>query len=76
MNKPSTIEFGISNVGKMRFLYRWDLGPQNSKPETYNITLSEKEGHVESESEITCQLSLTALEKFKIKDHLLKLEVF
>ncbi|XP_033221021.1 hydrocephalus-inducing protein homolog [Belonocnema kinseyi] len=75
LNKPSTIEFEISNVGKIKFLYRWDLSPQNLKTEYYNITLYEKEGHVDSESEIICHLSLTAFEKVKIKGHLLKLEI-
>ena len=72
----STIEFAISNVGKVTFFYSWDLGPQNLQTDAYNITVSEREGHVNSESQITCYLHLTPLEKIRIKDHLIKLEVF
>ncbi|CAL7939802.1 unnamed protein product [Xylocopa violacea] len=74
---PVTIKFDITNIGKVAFYYTWELGmtPEIESRNTYNVTMSPKQGHVMIENRCTCYLTLTTYRKATIKDHRVLLKI-
>nr|XP_012152505.1 PREDICTED: hydrocephalus-inducing protein homolog [Megachile rotundata] len=74
---PTTINFEVKNSGKVAFYYTWNLGitPEIASRNAYSITMPQKQGHVVSESQSTCCLTLTTFRKTTIKDHCIALKI-
>nr|XP_034173204.1 hydrocephalus-inducing protein homolog isoform X3 [Osmia lignaria] len=77
MESSTTIEFEVKNSGNVAFYYTWDLGitPEIASRDAYTILTSQKQGHVFSESQSTCCLTLKTLRKTIIKDHCVLLKI-
>ncbi|XP_076763005.1 hydrocephalus-inducing protein [Xylocopa sonorina] len=75
---PVTIKFDITNIGKVAFYYTWELGmtPEIESRNAYNVTMSQKQGHVMIENRCSCYLTLTTYRKATIRDHCVLLKIF
>lgn len=74
---PVVVKFDITNACKVAFYYTWQLGmtPEISCKNAYNLTVSQKQGHVISDDRSTCYLTMTTYHKVTIKDHCVLLKV-
>nr|KAF7425254.1 hypothetical protein H0235_007692 [Vespula pensylvanica] len=75
--RTNIIRFKIINSGNVTFYYTWDLGmtAEIISMNAYVISISEKKGHVTSESHTTCCLTLIAKRKMFIKNHCVILKI-
>ncbi|XP_046822171.1 hydrocephalus-inducing protein-like [Vespa crabro] len=75
--RSNIIRFKIINSGNVTFYYTWDLGmtPEIISMNAYVISISERKGHVTSESHTTCCLTLMAKRKMFIKNHCVILKI-
>lgn len=74
---PITVKFDIKNTCKVAFYYSWELGitPEIMFRNSYTITVSQKQGHLTSENQCSCYLTLTTFQKIHIKNHCVLLKV-
>ncbi|XP_031371258.1 hydrocephalus-inducing protein-like [Apis dorsata] len=74
---PITVKFDIKNTCKVAFYYSWELGitPEIMFRNSYTITVSQKQGHLTSENQCSCYLTLTTFQKIHIKNHCVLLKI-
>ncbi|XP_053973139.1 hydrocephalus-inducing protein-like [Hylaeus volcanicus] len=77
LNVSIPITFDIANSGRTAFYYTWDLGmtPEVISRNAYVVVTPQKQGHVISESQSTCSLTLTTHQKTTIRDHPITLKI-
>ncbi|XP_072764383.1 hydrocephalus-inducing protein homolog [Anoplolepis gracilipes] len=77
LKAPFTITFEITNSSKMALYYSWDLGmtPEIISRNMYTIGIQQKQGHIVSESQSNCCLTIEALQKTMIKNHPILLKI-
>ncbi|XP_043487241.1 hydrocephalus-inducing protein-like [Polistes fuscatus] len=75
--KSNVINFKIINSGNVTFYYIWDVGmtAEIISMNAYTISMPQMKGHVTSESQATCSLTLTAKRKMFIKNHSVTLKI-